>query len=80
MLAQFVGVLDGLAAALPEVRHHRVHGIAQQYYSTLGPGPRELGPPVVQVALLHGLGGRLIQNLEDLVGPVWHDAVVKRDA
>ena len=52
-----------LAAALAEVGHHRVHGVADEHGRVVGPRPKELGPPVVEVALLDGGGGRRVEHI-----------------
>ena len=57
-----------LAAALAEVGHHRVHGVADEHGRVVGPRPKELGPPVVEVALLDGGGGRRVEHIPDEVG------------
>ena len=52
-----------LAAALAEVGHHRVDGVADEHGRVVGPRPKELGPPVVEVALLDGGGGRRVEHI-----------------
>ena len=42
---ELVGVLDGLAAALAQVGHHGVDGIADEHRRAVGPRAEELGPP-----------------------------------
>mmetsp|Transcript_16486 Transcript_16486/g.56338 ORF Transcript_16486/g.56338 Transcript_16486/m.56338 type:complete len:434 (-) Transcript_16486:240-1541(-) len=67
--AELVGVLDGLAAALAEVWHHWVDGVAHKDDAALGPATAELWPAVVEVALLDGRRGRAVEDLRNLAGP-----------
>jgi hypothetical protein len=60
-------VLDGHAAALPQVGHHGVHGVAEQ--ADVAVGPLELGRAVEEVALLDLVEGRAAQQLLHLGAP-----------
>eukprot|EP00315_Gephyrocapsa_oceanica_P056362 CAMPEP_0185484160 /NCGR_PEP_ID=MMETSP1366-20130426/9098_1 /TAXON_ID=38817 /ORGANISM="Gephyrocapsa oceanica, Strain RCC1303" /LENGTH=573 /DNA_ID=CAMNT_0028092173 /DNA_START=23 /DNA_END=1739 /DNA_ORIENTATION=- len=66
---QLERVLDRLAAALAEVWHHRVHGVAHEHHSAVGPRAEELRRPVVQVSLLDRLRRRRLEDADHLVGP-----------
>mmetsp|Transcript_84230 Transcript_84230/g.257217 ORF Transcript_84230/g.257217 Transcript_84230/m.257217 type:complete len:429 (+) Transcript_84230:237-1523(+) len=78
-LRELVRVLDRLASALPQVRHHRVHRVADEDDAAVRPGPEELGPPVVQVPLLHGFDRGGVQHLEDLARPALVQGLEVRD-
>lgn len=54
---------------LSQVGHHRVDGVPNQNSRSLRPRAEELGPPVIQVALLNGRGGSRVEHVAYLWSP-----------
>mmetsp|Transcript_39100 Transcript_39100/g.72874 ORF Transcript_39100/g.72874 Transcript_39100/m.72874 type:complete len:217 (-) Transcript_39100:1187-1837(-) len=50
---QLIGILNGLAAALSQIRHHGMHSIAREDHIAISPRTKEFRPAVIQVSLFH---------------------------
>eukprot|EP00632_Arachnochrysis_sp_CCMP2950_P013291 CAMPEP_0185700268 /NCGR_PEP_ID=MMETSP1164-20130828/7399_1 /TAXON_ID=1104430 /ORGANISM="Chrysoreinhardia sp, Strain CCMP2950" /LENGTH=562 /DNA_ID=CAMNT_0028367215 /DNA_START=101 /DNA_END=1787 /DNA_ORIENTATION=- len=72
------GVLDGLAAALAEVGHHGVHGVAEERDGAVVPRAERRGRPVVEVALLDLVVARRGEDVQDVGRPAVEDALEVR--
>mmetsp|Transcript_9260 Transcript_9260/g.11599 ORF Transcript_9260/g.11599 Transcript_9260/m.11599 type:complete len:290 (-) Transcript_9260:460-1329(-) len=72
--SELKSILNGLAAALTQVGHHWVHCIAHEHHVAIGPRAEELGPPVVEITLLHRLRIRVVQHIEHFARPTFMKA------
>mmetsp|Transcript_29673 Transcript_29673/g.52099 ORF Transcript_29673/g.52099 Transcript_29673/m.52099 type:complete len:248 (+) Transcript_29673:649-1392(+) len=77
LVGHHVGVLDGHAAALAEVRHHRMEGVPHQSNAAVGPAPHQLRGAVVKRAALDDVGVRRAQHLTDLGRPFAEDIILQ---
>ena len=74
-LADHVGVLDGLATTLSEVRHHGVNAISQQRHGSIHPRFHDGRGPIVQVTLFDFIFFGHLQDVVYLGGPPFKDAL-----